>query len=327
MMRFARRQFLKYASAVLAAPALARGASAESYPARTVRVIVPYAPGGPTDLIARPVAERLSERLKQQFYIENIPGAGGNAGAGEAAKAPPDGYTMIFVSAAYAINPSLYERVPYNIDKDFEAVTIAANVPTALMINPSVPAHTVKELVELIKASPGKFSFASPGTGTPPHLVGELFKQSLGLDIVHVPFNGGMPAVQSTLAGHTQMGWGGVPPAMPFIKQGTLRALAMASDHRSSALPDVPTMAEAGYPDVVSDAWWAVLVPARTPPEVIGLLNREIVAILAEPKVKENLLKLGYELVASSPEECAAKIKATYGKWAKVIREAKLKAE
>lgn len=325
-MRFARRQFLTLGSAALFVPAIAGSARAETYPSQPVRVIVPYAPGGPTDLIARPVAAKLSERLKQQFYIENVPGAGGNLGAGVAAKAKGDGYTMIFVSASYAINVSLYDHIPYDPDKDFDPVMIAANVPTALLVHPSVPAKTVTELVALIKASPGKFAFASPGTGTPPHLVGELFRQSLKLDLVHVPFNGGEPAVASTLAGHTPMGWGGLPPAMVHIQQGTLRALAVASDHRTPALPDVPTMGEAGYPDIVADAWWAVLVPARTPKEIVELLNREMVAILSDPQMRANLGKLSYEPVASTPEQCAATIKATIAKWAKVIREANLKS-
>ncbi len=327
IMTIARRRLLQFGLLAAAAPGLARVVRAEAYPSRSVRVIITYAPGGPTDLLARPVAQRLSERLKQEFYCENIPGGGGNLGTGQAAKAAPDGYTIVFVSAAFAINPSLYPSVPYDPFKDFAPITLAAYLPTALLVNPSVPAHTMQELVAWIRANPGKISYASPGTGTPPHLVGELFRTSLGLDIVHVPFNGGGPAVQSTLAGHTPMGWGAVPPAMEHIRNGTLRALAVAVPKRAPALPDVPTTAEAGYPDIVADSWWAVLAPAGTPKDIIALLNREIGQILGEPKMKEHLGKLAYEIVGSTPEECVQTIKATVDKWAKVIRVANIKAE
>jgi tripartite-type tricarboxylate transporter receptor subunit TctC len=326
IMNLVRRRFLQLAGVAAAAPVLAPLAAAQTYPAGPVRVIVPFAPGGPTDLFARPISEKLSQHLNKQFYVENIAGAGGNIGVGQAARAAPDGQTILFVPSAFATNPSLYDKVPYDPHRDFDPVTLAVFAPTALFVNPSLPIYTVKDLVAQIKASPSKYSYASPGTGTAPHLVGELFRLSLGLDLVHVPFNGGGPAVASTLAGHTPIGWGAVPPAMEHIRQGALRALAMATSARSQALPDVPTMAEAGYPDMEADSWWAVLVPAGTPKDVIKLLHSEIVGIMAEPEMKENMAKLGYEPIGSTPDECAAKITAAVAKWGKVIREANIKA-
>jgi tripartite-type tricarboxylate transporter receptor subunit TctC len=325
-MTLVRRRFLQFAASVATAPLLAAPTSAQAYPAGPVRAIVPFAPGGPTDIFARPIAERLSQRLKKQFYVENIAGAGGNVGVGQAARAAPDGYTIAFVSSSFATNPALYDKVSYDPQRDFDPVMLTVSAPPALVVNPSVPAHTVKELVTLIKANPGKYSYASPGVGTPPQLVGELFRLSLGLDLVHVPFGGGGPAITSTLGGHTPMGWGSIPPAMDLIRQGALRALAVAAETRSSVLPDVPTMAEAGFSDMESDSWWAVLVPAGTPKEITKLLHREIVAIMTEPELKESLAKLGYEPIGSTPEECVARITTTIAKWSRVIREANIKA-
>ena len=320
-----RRQFLHLAAGTAALPAMSRIASAQTYPARPVRVIVPYAPGGPTDVFARLIAQKLSEHLGRQFFVENMGGAGGNIGMGRGARADADGYTIVVVGAPFVINPSLYGTVPYDPIKDFEPVTLGVATTVVLTVHPSLPAQTVKDLVALIRANPGKYSYASPGAGTPPHLVGELFKLSLKLDLVHVPFNGGGLAVGSALAGHTPLSFGTPPPAVPHIKDGKLRALAVTS--KTQTLPDVPTMAESGYPDVEGDSWFAVVVPAGTPKEIIALLNREIVKIIALPDVSERLAVLGYEPVASTPEEFAMRIKAESEKWGKVIRAANIKAE
>ena len=326
-MKLPRRQFLHLAAGAAALPALLRVARAQSYPERPVRVIVPYAPGGPTDIFARLVGQKLSEHFGKQFYVENIGGAGGNIGMGQGAKAAPDGYTMLVAGAPMVINPILYERVPFDPYKDFDPVTVAVTSPDILSVNPLLPVRSVKDLVALIKAHPGKYNFASPGTGTPGHLVGELFRLSLGLDLVHVPFNSAGLAIGSTVAGHTPIAFTAPPPVVPQVKEGKLRALAVASKTRLQALPDVPTMAEAGYPDIEGEVWLAVIVPARTPKEIIALLLREIVKTIALPDMKERMATLGFDPVGSAPEECAAYFRTEAAKWAKVIRQAGIKAQ
>jgi len=326
-MKLLRRQFLHLAAGAAALSAVSRIARAQSYPERPVRVIVPFPPGGATDIFARPVAQKLSEQLGKQFYVDNIGGAGGNIGMGQAAKAKPDGYSVLFAFSSYVTNPSLFNKVPYDPHKDFEPVTLAVAAPTVLSVNPSVPAKTVQELVALIRANPGKYSFASGGFGTQPHLVGEQLRLSLGLDLVHVLFAGGGPAVASLIAGHTPIGINVVTPIVPHIKDGTLRVLAVASKTRSQLLPDVPTMAEAGYPDIEGDSWVGVLVPARTPKPIITALHRTIVKILTLPDLKDPLTALGYEVVASTPEEFANRIRLEIETWGKVIRAANIKVE
>jgi len=326
-LKLPRRQFLHLAAGAAALPALLRVARAQSYPERPVRVIVPYAPGGPTDIFARLVGQKLSEHFGKQFYVENIGGAGGNIGMGQGAKAAPDGYTLLVAGAPMVINPILYERVPFDPYKDFDPVTVAVTSPDILSVNPLLPVRSVKDLVALIKAHPGKYNFASPGTGTPGHLVGELFRLSLGLDLVHVPFNSAGLAIGSTVAGHTPIAFTAPPPVVPQVKEGKLRALAVASKTRLQALPDVPTMAEAGYPDIEGEVWLAVIVPARTPKEIIALLHREIVKTIALPDMKERMATLGFDPVGSAPEECAAYFRTEAAKWAKVIRQAGIKAQ
>ena len=324
-MQVTRRRLLHLAAA--AAVLGPRSAGAQAYPARPVRVIVPFAPAGPTDVFARLMAQKLSEQLGAQFYVENIAGAGGNIGAGRAAQAPADGYTILVNGGNHVVNPALYPHVPYDPIKDFAPVTIAVSAPAVLTVHPSLPARTVQDLVALIRANPGKYSFASPGTGTPPHLVGELFRLSLGLDLVHVPFNGGGPAIGSTVAGHTPISFGSTAPAVPLVKDATLRALAVSSKRRSPALPDVPTMTESGYPEVVGESWFAAVVPAGTPREIVLQLNREIARAIAQPDMQERLAALGYEPVASTPEDAAARFQAEMAKWGKVISHAGIKAQ
>src|SRR5215475_2948233 len=275
----------------------------------------------------RLVAQKLSEYFGKQFYVENIGGAGGNIGMGQGAKAAPDGYTMLVVATTIVVNPTLYDRVPFDPYKDFDPVTLAVTSPEVLSVNPSLPVQSVKDLVAFIKAHPGKYNFASPGTGTPGHLVGELFRLSLGLDLVHIPFNSAGLAIGSTVAGHTPIAFTAPPPVVPQVKEGKLRALAVASKMRSRALPGVNTMAEAGYPDIEGEAWFAVIVPARTPKEIIALLHHEIVKLIALPDMKERMATLGLDPVGSSPEECAAQFRTEAAKWAKVIREAGIKAQ
>jgi tripartite-type tricarboxylate transporter receptor subunit TctC len=311
----------------LLALTMAGAACAAGYPDHPVKVIVPFAASGPTDVMARLLAQKLSQDLGQQFFVENEPGAGGNIGMANAAKSAPDGYTVLFVSSSFVVNPSLYAKIPYDPYKDFVPITMAGDSPNVLVVNPSVPAKSVKELVDLIKANPGKYNFASAGTGTTPHLSGELFKLTFGLDLVHVPFNGAGPAIQSTVAGHTPIAFTALPPAAPFVKGGELRALAVTSKARSSALPDVPTMEEAGVKGQEADTLQGVLVPAGTPKEITDLLYREIVKIVHEPDVKEKFAALGFEPVANSPDQFSADIKSEIAKWGKVIKDANIKIE
>ena len=326
-MKLPRRQFLYMTMGAAALQTVSRVANAQTYPGRPVRVIIPYAPGGPTDIFGRLIAQKLSDHLGRQFYVENIGGAGGNIGMSQAAKAVPDGYTIVVVPPNIVINPALYDKVPYDPYRDFDPVTLAVSSTAVLTVHPSLPVHTVKELVAFIKSNPAKYNFASPGTGTPPHLVGEQFRLSLGLDLVHIPFNGAGLAIGSTVAGHTPIAFTAMAPAAPQIREGRLRALAVTTTKRSDALPDVPTMAEAGYPNIEGETWFAVVVPTRTPKEIIALLNREIVKIIALPDVKERMKVLGFEPVGTTAEECAARFRLEGAKWAKVIREAHIRAE
>jgi tripartite-type tricarboxylate transporter receptor subunit TctC len=313
------------ATLIVAGPSFAQ--TAGGYPDHPVKVIVPFAAAGPTDVMARLIAQKLSDHLGKQFYVENQPGAGGNIGMASAAKASPDGYTILFVSSSYVVNPSLYARIPYDPYTDFIPITVAGDSPNVLVVNPSLPVKNVRELVDLIKANPGKYSFASAGTGTTPHLSGELFKLTFGLDIVHVPFNGAGPAIQSTVAGHTPIAFTALPPAAPLAKGGQLRALAVTGKTRSEALPDVPTMEEAGITGQEADTLQGVLVPARTPKDITDLLYHEIVKIVHEPDVKEKFAALGFDPVANSPEEFTAQIKVEIAKWGKVIKDANIKVD
>lgn len=322
-----RRRFLRLATAAAALPLASRSAFAQAYPSRPVRVIVPFAPGGQTDVVARLIAQKLSERLGQQFYIENAAGAGGNIGAGRAAQAAPDGYTLLFIDGiGFTANPTLYSKVPYDPVKDFEAVGIAATTMQVLAVNPSVPAKTVQELVALIRANPGQYSFSSAGVGTGAHLTGELFRSSLNLDIVHVPYGGGGPAIQASVAGHTPLSFGSPAATIPQHQDGKLRALAVSGKTRLKSLPDVPTFVEAGYQAVQCDVVVGVLAPAKTPKEIVDLLNREMAAAVSGPAEREKLATLGFEVQVATPDELAAFLKAEIPKWAGIIKTANIKA-
>ena len=302
------------------------GAAAQ-YPDHPVRLLVGFAAGGPTDVIARIVAQKLSAALGQQFYVDDKPGAGGNIANAEVAKASPDGYTLAVVSTGFMVNMSLYAKVPYNAVKDFAPITMVAYSPNVIVVNPSVPAKTVKELIALIKANPNKYSFAGPGIGSTPHLSGELFKQKFDLDMVHVPFPGAAQAINSAIAGDTQIAFTALPPALGNVKAGKLRGLAVLAVKRAVELPDVPTMQEAGYPGQEADTLTGVLAPAGTPKEIIDLLHREIVKAVAQQDVAAHLMKLGFVPVANKPEEFGARIKSEIAKWGKVVHDAHLRIE
>ena len=308
-------------SVVFANAALAQ---VPGYPDHPVKIIVPFAAAGPTDVVARLIAQKLSEKFGQQFYIENIAGAGGNLAMGAAAKAPADGYTILFVSSSFTVNPSLYVKAPYDAEKDFAPVTKAAGSPNGLFVHPSIPAKSVMELVELLRANPGKYTFASPGIGTTPHLSSELFKLTFKLDFALAPFPGGAPSIQSVVAGHTPICIQAIPPATPLVKDGKLRALGITAKARSPALPDVPTFDEVGIKDQEAETMQGVLVPAGTPKPIVDLLQAEIARIVSLPDVKEKMLAIGLEPSGMSSAEFAAYIKDDIAKWKKVIIDAKI---
>jgi tripartite-type tricarboxylate transporter receptor subunit TctC len=326
-MKLSRRQFVYRATGAAALTSLSQIAWAESYPTRSVRMIVPFAPGGPVDVLTRLIAQKLTQSLGQQFYVENQAGAGGNLGMGAGARAAPDGYTVTVVSTSFLVNPSLYPKIPYDPRKDFAPVTLAAVSPNVLTIHPSIPANNVKELIAFLKANPGKYSFAHAGKGTTPQLSGEMFKRSQELDIVGVAFNGSAPAIQSALGGHTPIAFTVLTPAVPQIKEGLLRALAVTTPKRSPAVPEVPTLAEAGLPDQEADTIVGILVPSGTPQSIVASLHGAIVAAMGQPDATEKLAALGFEAIASTPDEFAARIATDIPKWANVIRAGNIKAE
>ena len=322
-----RRRFLHLLAGATALSAAPNGAGAQAWPTRPVRIIVPFQPGGSTDIFARLAAQKLTEHFGKQFYIENVAGATGNVGTAQAARAAPDGHTLLIAFSSYVVNPTLFAKLPFDPDKDFAPVTLAVAAPNLVTVNPSLPARDLKELVALIKANPGKYTYTSGGVGTQAHLLAEMLRLSQALDIVHVPFNGAAPAIASAMAGHTPIAWATIASAKQALEAGQLRALAVASKTRSQLLADVPTTAEAGYPDIQGDSWVGLLAPAGTPNEIIGAVQREIAAIIALPDVKERLPTLGFEAVASTPEEFAIRIKRETKMWGKVIRAANIKPE
>jgi tripartite-type tricarboxylate transporter receptor subunit TctC len=324
-MALPRRTFLRLAGAAAAVPALSWTARAQAYPTRPVRLIVGFAPAGPTDVFARLIAQKLGESFGKQFYVDNIVGGSGNVATGQAAKAPPDGHTVLVAFSTFVVNPILFDKVPYDPVKDFAPVTLAVSSTTVLSVNPSVPARTVKELVDLIRAGARKYSYATGGTGSQTHLAGEQFRLSLGLDLVHVPFGGGGPAVAAVVAGHAPIGFNALTPVVPQVKEGKLRALAVTGKTRSQILPDVPTMTEAGYPDIEGDSWVGILVPAETPKEIVGVLYREIAKVMALPEMKERLAALGFEPVVSAPDQFGRRIGAEIETWGRVIRAANIR--
>ena len=325
-MTIGRRQFLTWAGGA-AAGLVPRLGFAQSYPAKPVRLIIPFGAGGPTDVFGRLAAQKLSDRFGKQFFVENIVGASGNIGTARAKAAAPDGYTLLLVPTNFVVNPALLPSTPYDAVKDFDPVTIAVTSPMIISIHPSVPAKTIEELIALIKASPGKYSYASGGVGSPGHLVGEQFRMQLNLDLIHVPFQSAGLSVQSTIGNHTQICIVSPAPTVPQVQDGKLRAVAVTRKSRSQALPDVPTMAQSGYPDIEGENWFGFVVPAGTPKEVVALLHHEIVKIVALPDVQQKLAAMGFEAVANSPEEFAAQIKRELPKWAKVVKDANIKAE
>ena len=320
-----RRQLL----AALAAAALAVpwGAQAQSYPDHPIRFVVPYPPGGGTDVIARIVQGKLQAALGQNIVIDNKGGAGGSVGTDIVAKAPPDGYTVLFTLNSHTVNPAIYAKLPFDTLKDFEPVGTVASLPQILVANPQFPANSVPELIALAKAKPGTLAYASVGVGSPGHLAGELFKLRTGTQMTHVPYRGGGPAVTDVMGGQVPLLWVSIPAAAQFVKTGKLKALGVSTLKRSAAFPDVATLQEAGVPDFEVDSWYAIFVPAKTPKPVIDKLNRALNSTLQDPDIRDKLLAQGSEAVGGTPEALGQAVNLELVKWAKLAKDANIKAE
>jgi len=292
----------------------------DSYPSRPIKLIVPFPPGGATDIVGRLMAQKLQEALGQPVVVENKAGAGSNIGSEQVAKAAPDGYTLLLGTIANATNMSIYKNMPYDTLRDFAPVTQTMAAPSVLVVTNALPANNLKELITLAKVQPGKLSFASSGAGGSPHLAGELLKLRAGIDLIHVPYKGAAPALVDVVSGVVSMGFKTALSAIPHMQSGKLKPLAVAATRRLAQIPNVPTMAEAGLPDFEVSSWNGVLAPARTPPEVIARLNQELVRILATQDVKDRFAAQAAEPVGSTPEQFRAYIRSEIDKWAQVVR-------
>jgi tripartite-type tricarboxylate transporter receptor subunit TctC len=317
-----KRTLIGFAAALAASAAIAQG-----WPTKPVRFIVPYPPGGGTDVIARIVQHRLSEALGQTIVIENRGGAGGAVGTEAAAKSAPDGYTFLFTLSSHTINPLLY-KLSYDVERDFVPVTLIVSVPQLIAANPGSPLKSMQDVVATAKAHPGKLHFASVGNGTPSHIAGELLKLKTGIDIVHVPYKGGGPAVADTLGGQVWLLFVTMPAAMSNVRAGKLRPLAVTTLKRNPGAPEIPTVAEAlGIPDYEVDSWYAMFAPAKTPSAIVARMQKEIARVIQLPDVKQKLLEQGGDTVGSSPEVLDRVVKGELKKWAELIRDAKIKLD
>ncbi len=319
-----------------AALAAAAGALAQSpapaapganYPDKPVRFVVPYPPGGGTDVVARIVQQKLQAQLGQGIVIDNRGGAGGSVGTEQVAKATPDGYTVLFTLSSHTINPAIYPKLPYDVSKDFEPVGMVASLPQILVAGMQFQPNTVAEMTALAKAKPGTMSYASVGNGSPGHLAGELQALRTGVKLTHIPYRGGGPAVTDVIGGQVPTLWVSIPAAAQFVKQNKLKALAVSTLKRSAAFPDLPTMQEAGVADFEVDSWFAMFVPARTPKAVIDKLNKALNAVLADTEIKDKLLAQGAEAVGGTPEALGKLVAAELPKWAKLAKDANIKAD
>ena len=309
------------------ATAFSLAALAQDWPAKPIRFIVPYPPGGGTDIIARIVQNRLSEALGQPIVIENRGGAGGAVGTEVAAKAAPDGYTFLFTLSSHTINPLLY-KLNYDTERDFAPVTLIVSVPQLIAANPGAPLKSLQDVVAMARAHPGRLHYASVGNGTPSHIAGELLKLRTGIDIVHVPYKGGGPAVTDTLGGQVWLLFVTMPAAMSHVRAGKLRGLAVTTAKRSPGAPEIPTVAEAlGIPDYEVDSWYAMFAPAKTPPAIIARMHKEMARVIQLPDVKQRLLEQGGDTVGSNPEALERVVKGELRKWAELIRDAKIKLD
>ena len=300
---------------------------AQPYPAKPIRMILAFPPGGPTDIVARVLAQKLTEQMGQQVIVDNKPGAGGNIGAELAARAPNDGYTMFYNTSAIVINPALYGKASYDTLKDFVPVALTAAIPMVLVVHPSLPARNMKEFVDLVKSKPGQMSYSSSGTGTITHLASAMLTAQMGLNAVHIPYKGSAPGLVDLAAGQTQFMTDTINTAIAYIKDGRMRAIAVTSAKRSSVLPDLPTFHEAGLPGFDAAAWQGVVLPAGAPSEVVTKLNTEITKALQDAAVRARLAGQGADVYGSTPAEYGAYIRAEMPRWAKIIKESGAKAD
>lgn len=314
-------------TAAALASAFAAQAQSTDYPNKPVKLVVPYPPGGGTDVIARIVQERIHALLGQPVLIENKGGGAGSIGTAAVAKSPPDGYTVLFTLSSHTINPSIYTKLPFDTAKDFEPVAMVASLPQILVANTQFAPNTVAELTALAKAKPGSVSYASVGNGSPGHLAGELYKLRTGTQLTHIPYRGGGPAVTDVIGGQVPLLWVSIPAAAQFVKSGKLKALAVSTKKRSAAFPDVPTMQEAGVADFEVDSWYAVFVPAKTPRPIIDKLNRVINTVVREPEIREKLLAQGSEGVGGTPEQLGKVVTTEMVRWSKLAKDANIKVD
>ena len=321
------RRFFGAVAAALALAASFGAAAQPAYPDKPIRFIVPYPPGGGTDVIARIVQDRFAQQIGQPVIIENRGGAAGSLGTDIAAKSAADGYTVLFTLSSHTINPAIYPKLPFDTVKDFLPVGTVASLPQILVANPQLPVANVAELIALAKAKPDTLAFASVGNGSPGHLAGELFKLRTGTKMTHVPYRGGGPAVTDVMGGQVPLLWVSIPAAAQFVKQGRLKALAVSTTKRSAAFPDVPTMQEAGVADFDVDSWYAMFVPAKTPKPIVDKLNAALNAVVVDPAIKEKLLQQGSEGVGGTPEQLAKVVDAELPRWQKLAKEAAIRAE
>jgi tripartite-type tricarboxylate transporter receptor subunit TctC len=321
-----RRAVLRGAGLAIVAPQLGlKQASAAGYPERPVKIIVPFAPAGPTDIMARILATHLGEAIGGTVIVENKAGAGGNIGIGAAAHADPDGYTLLVTSSAYVVNPGLYAKIPYDPYQDFAPIAELGTSPNVFLVNPKLGVGTMAELIARAKADPNELNYASPGIGTTPHLSAELLKIVGGIQITHVPFSGAGPAIQAVLGGITQVCCAALPPAHPQIESGALKALAVTGAQRWFDLPNVPTMVELGFKDFIADTFQGFLAPAKTPPAIVGLMSAKSIEILKTPGIAEQLRNDGFEVIANGPDGMRKRIADEVPKWRDVVAKAGIK--
>jgi tripartite-type tricarboxylate transporter receptor subunit TctC len=295
-------------------------ALAQQWPAKPVRLLIPYPPGGSAEILARPIAQKLTELWGQPVVLDFRPGAGGTIATEATAKAAPDGYTIIMVLAAHAINHSLYAKLPYDTLRDFAPVSLTASLPLIVVTPPSLPANSIKELIALGKAKPGSLNFASAGNGNTSHLAGELFKNSAGIEMVHVPYKGSGPAVIALLAGEVSLMFDSISSSLQQVKAGKLKALAVTSAKRSHVLPQLPTVAESGLPDFIVDGWYGILAPAGTPPAIVNKMSADIARVMQIPDARERIMGSGYDIIGSTPEQFGAHLRREVERWAKVVK-------
>ena len=315
-------------SALIALAALPNIAAAQAFPNKQIRIVVPFPPGGATDILARAVAQDLQKGFGQSALVENRPGAGGNLGADLVAKSPGDGYTLLMGTVGtHGINVALYSKMPYDAVKDFAPITLVARVPNVLVVHPSLPVKSVRDLIDLAKREPGKLNYASSGNGTSIHLSAELFKSMAGVSMLHIPYKGSSPALADLVGGQVGLMFDNLPSALPFIRAGKLRAVAVTSSKRAPVLPELPTIAEAGLPGYEASSWFGILAPASTPRDVVGKLHDAIVKGLATPETSERLASQGAEQVGNTPEQFAVFIREEIDKWGKVVKAAGAKVD